>query len=122
MALLRHSRWDDDVEHLFERIEEVALTPPQPDPAPAPPLPERPQAGAGRARNPIAPEPDQSHYDEVLSHMIEWGTVVPILGPRVNGGDRKDAWAEGCGQPPNAEARSRPPSPKTSRASRSTST
>jgi SIR2-like domain/TIR domain len=89
---LRPERWDADVEHL---IEVLRLIPPaRPDaesPQPAPPRPAE--------RSPIAPRPDRTHYDEIVRLMLDEGTVVPVLGPGANSGDRDRPWHDvdsGC--------------------------
>ncbi len=50
-----------------------------PPPAPAPPPPSEP------AGQPHAPRPDERHYETLLRFLLDQGTVVPLLGPRVYG-------------------------------------
>jgi hypothetical protein len=102
LAPLRHTRWDDDVANLLEQIDRVAAarTPLAAPTASATPRQAPPRAAAAHA---VAPEPDAEHYAEVVKYMAEEGTVVPILGSRVNAGDREQQWAEDCGYLPDAD-------------------
>jgi hypothetical protein len=114
---LRHAQFDQDVERLMGRLERIALEgvarqaagdAPAPDvvadgatEAGTPPsLDQRPAATVKPGR--VAPKPDEAHYDTVLRHMVDQGTVVPLLGSGVNGGGRDKPWEEGCGAPPDA--------------------
>jgi hypothetical protein len=93
---LRPSHWDADVQVLIERLkrpreaegEEKKQERPPPDPPPPDPPP---SVGA----NPVAPAPDQAHYDD-LSHLLleEGSLVVPFLGPGANSCDRTEPWRD----------------------------
>ena len=96
---VRHSRWEDDVEVLVERIEEIARE----RPAPPEPRPRRviaapvaaPDADGGE---PAAPPPPASHFDMVARFLGE-GSIVPFLGAGINAGDRNEPWQDGSGLP-----------------------
>jgi hypothetical protein len=96
---VRQDSWDDDVERLMGKIDEIAAAPKlKPPPPPPPPPPEQPDPGARR----VAPLPDTTHFDEVLEALFD-GTMVPILGSGVNASDRESDWSEGCGSLPDAD-------------------
>jgi hypothetical protein len=98
---LRHTRWDDDVEHLIEQIDNVGRTPAPEPPSTKPPRKRMPEPPGEPDQ--VAPRPDWSHYDDVLRHVVNQGTVVPILGSGVNAGDRDEGWEDGSGALPDAE-------------------
>ena len=97
-AHLRHTRWDDDVAHLIEQIE----TMPSGRPAKKvrtvlkPPPPPPPSGSA-------APGLDAAHYDELIKLMVDQGTVVPVLGSRVNASDREESWEQGSRYLPDSD-------------------
>ncbi|HVO52918.1 MAG TPA: SIR2 family protein [Solirubrobacterales bacterium] len=94
---LRPPHWEDDVEALIARIEEIAAAPPPPpppslpDPAPDPP-PETPDGETARSE---APPPDQEHYDALVRTLLDGHSlVVPFLGPEANSSDRTEPWRD----------------------------
>ena len=105
-AGLRHTRWDDDMKRLVERIERVGLEigealeeerRPSPTPGSAPsPQEERPSLRK------VAPPPDQGHYQDLVRQILDEGAVVPILGSGVNAVDR-ETWEDGSGYLPDAD-------------------
>jgi hypothetical protein len=90
-AELRHSRWDDDVQALIERIEEI-LSVGHVEPEPVvddvkvtvgvkePVTPREPRLSA------VSP-PDTSHYEDVAKLILKDNAVIPFLGPGVNQAD-----------------------------------
>jgi len=103
---LRHTHYDEDIDHLISAMEALARrraahaaegdpddvsvrsSPPSSHPniLPSPKLPAPPHREA-HARHPdaMAPPPDQRHYEAVARYMADEGTVVPVLGARVFG-------------------------------------
>jgi hypothetical protein len=80
-AQVRRATFEADVARLIARLEPIALEP-VPQPPPPPPVVKR------RPRfNRIAPPPNDEHYEMVLERMTEVGTVVPLLGTRINPAD-----------------------------------
>jgi SIR2-like protein/TIR domain-containing protein len=97
---LRPSHWDADVRVLIERLKRVEpaeeARAPGPEPAGiaagAPPRAAGPPSPEG---TPVAPPPDQAHYDELVRLMLEEGSVVvPFLGPGANSCDRTEPWQD----------------------------
>ena len=100
-AELRHSRWDDDVHALIERIEEIFSSRPEaaeeiPDDevVTEQPVPEQVVADdvvrsepRPVSRTPAAPPPDASHYAAVARQITRGNAVIPFLGPGVNHAD-----------------------------------
>jgi len=68
---------DQDVARLIERLERI------PEEGPEPPA-ERPAQHSRRFVPRVVPDVDPAHYEEVLGYMVEEGSVVPLLGSRVN--------------------------------------
>jgi hypothetical protein len=104
-AHLRHTRWEDDVEHLLEQIESLSQIPRSLAPVRLPPTP-RPVASPPSSPTPArvaAPAPDASHYEELITLMVEQGNVVPLLGSRVNAGDRDGVWQQGASFLPDSD-------------------
>jgi hypothetical protein len=107
---LRHDRWNDDVRLLIDRVESLGR-----DAAGSPlsrPISDtRPQVttrlpvdtGDGGASERGAEWPGRKHYAEVAQLIALDNTVVPFLGSAVNGSERTDAWAEGCGLLPDSD-------------------
>lgn len=92
--LIRPQRVDDDIAHLIRSLDQIAAEhsqareeESQAEAAPAPPAGQGRDAGAGDpdAAEPPVPAPDRDHYDLVLRHMLEDGSVVPFLGSRLAG-------------------------------------
>ena len=75
---LRLDSLDQDMARLMERLERI---PGEGEQAPA----EQPARARSRRFVPQpAPDVDSAHYEEVLGYMVEEGSVVPLLGSRVN--------------------------------------
>lgn len=90
-ATLRHTRWDDDVHALLDRIEELAREPEVVlEPA-------RTSAAAPRAE--VDP-----HYDLVTRLIRRDNAIIPFVGSGVHASERGDTWNEGCGTLPDDEA------------------
>lgn len=102
---LRHAEWDDDVEHLVERIQRAASEPAEePEPPPEPPPRPAPRPVRSEPRlDAVAPMPDSGHYESVVDLIASEGAVVPVLGSGVNWGDRDQPWEEGSGHLPDAQ-------------------
>jgi hypothetical protein len=93
---LRYSRFDQDVDdllHALEEIEQGVRSPygerPETSPQLQPPLPRsftppEPLEALQPLDGPVA-RPDERHYETVVRHMVDQGTVVPVLGSRVRG-------------------------------------
>ena len=87
---LRYATFETDVARLITRLETIAHEPA------VPPEPERAESRVDKPRTPlnqIAPAPDDDHYEMVLRHMAEEGTVVSLLGTRINPADHARARA-----------------------------
>ena len=103
---VRPQRFEEDVAHLIQSLERIALEPRQTggNGPPRPPGPDRDEGG-GRthpAHTPTpVPPPDSDHYDLVLQHMVDDGNVVPFLGSRLAG--RRAVPPEGAGSPPDKD-------------------
>lgn len=103
---LRHTHYDEDIEHLISAMEAIAhrraVPASEAEPADAsvpsspasshpniPASPTMPPAPPTEARasdaDAMAPAPDQRHYEAVARYMTDEGTVVPVLGARVFG-------------------------------------
>jgi hypothetical protein len=96
---LGEASFDRDVRELIDELDGMEF----PD-GPAPPPPDgerRTRMVDPRARSRAAPVPGESHYEAVIGAMVR-GSLVPVLGPRVNAADRDEAWHEGCGALPDA--------------------
>jgi hypothetical protein len=96
---LRHGSWDRDVEALVASLEEVGPQPPG--------VPEGSSRllaldAQGRTSFPVESHAQRHHYRTVARHLAN-GTVVPVVGPGANAGDRDDPWEEGCGWLPDAD-------------------
>ena len=95
---LRHGSWDRDVEDLVVSLDEIG--PPRTETAEASPAP-----SALEAREPsfaVRSNAEPGHYEKVARHLAN-GTVVPVIGPGANTGDRDDPWQEGCGWLPDGD-------------------
>ena len=69
---------DQDVARLIGRLERI------PHDEPDMPAERPPQHRRRFAPSPLAADVDPAHYEEVLGYMVEEGSVVPLLGSRVN--------------------------------------
>ncbi len=108
-ATLRHTRWDDDVLALIDRIEELAREvneANEPDPAPEPQVEARPrivdERNAASMPDPGHP-PDPGHYENVARLIVRDNTVIPFLGSVLHAGERSDVWSEACGSLPDGD-------------------
>jgi hypothetical protein len=104
VAGIGYEHWDDDVKRLIERIDEMALAaarvqPPQP---PTRSTLARSPVTVDGAAAPIVAQPTAGHYEDVLRFMVDQGTVVPILGSRVNASDPREQ-SSASGHLPDAE-------------------
>jgi hypothetical protein len=104
---LRNEAFDHDLERLLAALHAIEYELPAASPngaggtsrdtggAPAPPdtadvpeydpharKPEQPRQIVSRA---AVGKPDEAHYQSVLGYMVDSGTVVPVLGPRLRG-------------------------------------
>ena len=93
---IRHEDWDRDVEALLAALE--TLGPPAFD-ADQSAAPERAVAPMSEMNGSL---PERRHYETVARHLGN-GTVVPIVGPGANAGDRDHPWKEGCGWLPDGD-------------------
>jgi hypothetical protein len=98
---LRHMSFDEDVERLIGALEQIQLRSGRPAATTREPLPPPEsttlssrttaaesialRSGSPLGAGPIAPSPDERHYETVLRHMVDQGAVVPLLGSRVCG-------------------------------------
>lgn len=104
---LRHTRFDEDVGYLIASLEAItrrahstssALGPQAPPSTPArpstaapsttrirPPASSTATATASDSIDAAVPAPNQRHFEIVSRHMVDEGTVVPVLGARVYG-------------------------------------
>jgi hypothetical protein len=86
-AEIRRVTFDEDVDRLMDRIEEIAAAPPA-EPAPTP-VDEEEGGDEEDDTEPEAetpgPAPDAAHFRTVRDCMLLTGDVVPILGSRVRG-------------------------------------
>jgi hypothetical protein len=80
---VRQNRFEEDLAHLFGRLETIARE--QSVPAPKP-TEERRAAQIPASAKGIAPPPDDAHYELILHHMVDEGNLVTFLGPRLAGG------------------------------------
>ena len=98
---VRPARFGEDLAHLIQRLEAIALArPAAPDMAQMRgplPVPSAPLASSSRS----ALRPDDDHYELVLQRMVDEGSLVPFLGPRLTG--RQAGSREGSGSPPDAD-------------------
>lgn len=95
VARIRDDRFDDDVEHLIVRLEELCVQARTPEPTV--PVVEPPAIPTSD----VAPAPDTAHYDQVLEYMVQERTVVPVLGPGIHRG--ATLWNEESGWPPDSD-------------------
>ena len=101
-ATLRHTRWDDDVEALIERLDQIAdaiANPPaEPEPQPAvevEPTPETaPSAPPAAASASEVPPPGPAHYEEVARFIARNNSVIPFLGSVVGDPENADEWSQ----------------------------
>ena len=108
---LRLDHLESDVDHLVSTIEDTvsaaaasaSAVEAEVDPPTAPGWDDAPSDGApvGPSDTRRAKEPDSNHYDKILKYMIGQGSVVPLLGSRVNASDRHGAWEDGRGYLPD---------------------
>jgi hypothetical protein len=100
VARLREDRFDEDVDQLISRLEEISRAAAGADVVRA-----EPRQTAPERTEPVdaAPPPGQAHYDVVLRHLVDEGNVVPLLGSHLRRSTRDAAWHEGCGAPPDAD-------------------
>lgn len=94
---LRYERFDQDVDDLIVALREIprgvasasaGAAEPSPPPArkrPPPVAPPEPIPQLQSTRGSAVPSPDERHYETVIRHMVDQGTVVPLLGWRVCG-------------------------------------
>jgi hypothetical protein len=93
---LRHASWDRDVEDLVSSLGNLSA---QRQQEPETPSEERPPQPPGP---PPETDGEQAHYETVARHLAN-GTVVAVLGPGANAGDRDHPWEEGCGWLPDGD-------------------
>jgi hypothetical protein len=104
---LRLDHLEADVDHLISTIDDAAsaaaAAAAAADTHTAPGRDEpRGEGPLVRDSNPRrAKPPDSDHYDKILKYMIGQGSVVPLLGSRVNASDRHGAWEDGRGYLPD---------------------
>jgi len=103
IARLREERVDEDVEVLIARLAEIAAAKRADDVVPAPRLSTPAPAPAPATPTSVAATPPDSHYDLVLRHLIDEGSVVTLLGSTLSRGSRTDGWSEETGAPPDAD-------------------
>jgi hypothetical protein len=85
-APLRHSELEGDIERLLIHLEHIDEQP-SAGAATEPAIPGQAVGRASPEATPPGPDsPDSHHYDAVLNYMLASRSVVPVLGPRVNGG------------------------------------
>lgn len=100
VARLREEHFDEDIENLISRLCEIAGARAPVDVVSAEPIRVDPRPVEPSS---VAPPPGHSHYDLVLRHMVDEGSLVPLLGSRLNRSGRAGEWQEGCGSPPDAD-------------------
>jgi SIR2-like domain/TIR domain len=91
---LRHTQFEQDLQHLIAVIEQMGQTPP---PAPEPHPIEAAITAADRGDDlpsPITGAPDARHYARIVRHMVDEGTLVILLGSQVNGPYAEDGQHE----------------------------
>ncbi len=97
---IEHIRIDDaldhDVDHLIDSILRIAREKPVPEVV-AEPLTESKQVDHGT----IVGNAHGEHYEEVLDYIVHEGTLVPLLGSRVNACDRTEPWQDDSGTLPD---------------------
>jgi SIR2-like domain/TIR domain len=105
---VRPKRFDEDLAHLIQSLEEIASGQRDPPTVPAPngeddppPIVPPPIVPLPAARPPIVPPPDAAHLELVLQHMVNEGNLVPFLGSRLTG--KKSDPLEGPRPLPNAD-------------------
>jgi hypothetical protein len=94
---LRYSRFDQDVDDLVKALQEMEHAGPAADTQTARPTakpdlealprsftPPQPLEALQPVAGPVA-RPDERHYETVVRHMVDQGTVVPVLGSHVRG-------------------------------------
>lgn len=86
---LRHTNFDEDVDHLIERLERLEGGAKAPQAGDEPSRGERPSKRRSKPATPsaaaAASAPDERHFQAVIRHMVDDGSVVPVLGSRVCG-------------------------------------
>ncbi len=90
---LRHDSFSRDVEHLIAKIGQIGshipARPQRTGPAEGAAGPDEPVAAtsgrSSRVSTSLVPAPDDRHFETVIRHMVDRGTVVPVLGPSVCG-------------------------------------
>jgi TIR domain/SIR2-like domain len=97
-ATLRHSSWDRDVAALVASLQNVGPQPPAVPEASS----RRPALEPQKLPSAVGSPAKRRHYETVARHMAN-GTVVPVIGPGANAGDRDDPWEEGCGWLPDGD-------------------
>lgn len=105
MGQVRHKEFEADVARLVERLEKIKPRPA--GPGSEPPEADRPAHPQARKAGPppiVLDDLDQvrPHYDQLLRYLVDEGTVVVLLGSRVNAAGRGTQWEEGCGSLPDS--------------------
>jgi hypothetical protein len=101
-AQVRQEHFADDIADLISRIEAIARQ--EQPPAAKPAAVARTEARSpmpATANGVAASPPDAAHCELVLGQMVDEGTVVPLLGPRLTGNHAPPA--EDSGPTPGAE-------------------
>lgn len=96
---LRHSTFDNDLDHLVDVLSQLPPTMPTPPPAPSP-APPAPQPAVDDDRTARNGAPDQRHYRRLLRYMVDEASVVVLLGSRAN--SNSDQGAGPRNRPPSA--------------------